>query len=78
LDNDFKIEEPQRTYNTLLVTDRTERHHSVEMLNDIEMFDYLSAYEGRLKPDMNDIEIFFSLLFSHVVLLFKHESLCNL
>jgi hypothetical protein len=51
LDNGFEIEEPQRTYNTLLVTDRTERHHSVETLNDIEMFDYLSAYEGRLKPD---------------------------
>jgi hypothetical protein len=36
LDNDFKIEEAQRTDNTLLVTSITKRHHSVEALNNIE------------------------------------------
>jgi hypothetical protein len=51
LDSDFKIEEPQRTDNTLLVTDRTERYHPVEALNDIKMFDYLGANEDRSRPD---------------------------
>jgi hypothetical protein len=36
LDNDFKIEEAQRTDNTLLFTSRTKRHHPVEALNNIE------------------------------------------
>jgi hypothetical protein len=51
LDNDSEIEESQRTDNTLFVIDRTERHHPVETLNDIEMFDYLCANEGQSRPD---------------------------
>jgi hypothetical protein len=51
LDNDSEIEEPQRTNNTLLVADRTERHHHVEMLNDIEMFNCLGSNEGQLRLD---------------------------
>jgi hypothetical protein len=34
-----------------LVTRRSERHHPVETLNDIEIFDYLNANEGRSGPD---------------------------
>jgi hypothetical protein len=32
LDNDFKIEEAQRTDNILLFTSKTERHHPVERI----------------------------------------------
>jgi hypothetical protein len=38
LDNNFEIEKAQRTDNTLLVTNRTERHYPVEALNDIYYF----------------------------------------
>jgi hypothetical protein len=34
-----------------LVTDRTERHHLVEALNDIEIFNCLGANEGRSRFD---------------------------
>jgi hypothetical protein len=56
LDKDFKIEEPRRTNKTLLVTGRTERHHLVEALNNIEMFDYLGANEGRSGSDDELVE----------------------
>jgi hypothetical protein len=36
---------------TLLVTERTERQHPVETLNNFEMFDRLGANESRLGPD---------------------------
>jgi hypothetical protein len=35
----------------LLVTGRTERQHSVESLNNFEMFDRLGPNESRLGPD---------------------------
>jgi hypothetical protein len=50
LDNDSEIEEAQRT-NNILVIGRTEKHHPVEALNNIEMFHCLGADEGQLRLD---------------------------
>jgi hypothetical protein len=51
LDNDSEIKEAQRTNNILLVIGITEKHHPVEVLNDIEMFHCLGAGEGQPRLD---------------------------
>jgi hypothetical protein len=49
--DESKNEEIQRCDTTLLVTERTERQHLVEALNNFEMFDHLGANESRLGHD---------------------------
>jgi hypothetical protein len=49
--DESKDEEIQRCDTTLLVTGRTERRHSIEALNNFEMFDRLGANEARLGLD---------------------------
>jgi hypothetical protein len=49
--NQSEDEKIQTFDTTLLVTGRTERQHSVEALNNFEMFDRLGANESRLGLD---------------------------
>jgi hypothetical protein len=55
-------EEIQRCDTTLLVTERTERQHPVEVLNNFEVFDRLGVNKSRLGLDDELVKIEYLLL----------------